>query len=89
MVHHLKIWKEFFPSVKSGEKKSEIRKADREYKRGDVLILHEYDRFKKVNTGATYAVWVTHVGGADRPRIGLKPGYVCLSIGRFPQGVSL
>ncbi|MCY8648937.1 DUF3850 domain-containing protein [Bacillus haynesii] len=43
MVHDLKIQPEFFESVSLGIKTFEIRKLDRKYGFGDLLILHEWD----------------------------------------------
>jgi Domain of unknown function (DUF3850) len=44
MKHHdLKIWPEYFQSVKYNSKPFEVRKDDRNFEVGDVLHLHEYD----------------------------------------------
>jgi len=42
MVHVLKISPNYFKDVKSGVKSFEIRKNDRNYQVGDILILQEY-----------------------------------------------
>lgn len=41
-VHELKILNEYFVPVLTGKKCFEIRKNDRDYKVGDVLILREW-----------------------------------------------
>ncbi|MDV2499610.1 DUF3850 domain-containing protein [Enterococcus faecalis] len=41
-IHELKILPEYFEAVVSGNKRFEIRKNDRNYKKGDILRLNEY-----------------------------------------------
>ena len=43
-THELKILPKWFLDVARYQKNFEIRKADRDYKVGDVLLLREYDR---------------------------------------------
>ena len=43
MNHSLKITPEYFNSIKTSEKKFEVRKNDRNFKVGDILQLNEYD----------------------------------------------
>jgi ASCH domain. len=43
-IHDIKIWPEFFDAVQSGRKNFEIRKNDRDYKVGDILLLREWDK---------------------------------------------
>ena len=43
MEHKLKTWPVFFADVESGVKTFEIRKNDRNFQVGDILILEEYD----------------------------------------------
>ena len=42
-THYLKCWPVYFGLVLSGAKQFELRKNDRNYQVGDVLILCEYD----------------------------------------------
>lgn len=44
--HELKILPKWFDDVKCGKKNFEIRKADRDFKVGDYLILREWERGK-------------------------------------------
>lgn len=45
MIHNLKIRSQWLARVKSGEKRFEIRKHDRDYQVGDVLHLTEVNEF--------------------------------------------
>lgn len=49
--HEIKCWLPHFEGVRKGEKPFEIRINDRNYKKGDYLILKEYDQNKKELTG--------------------------------------
>jgi hypothetical protein len=51
MEIHKKIWPEFFEKVQNGEKDFELRLADFDIKKGDILILEEYDPKTKQCTG--------------------------------------
>ncbi len=42
MTHELKIWRQYFEPILSGEKTFEYRKNDRDFKVGDFLLLREY-----------------------------------------------
>ena len=42
-IHYLKTYVEFFQATKRGDKNFELRKNDRNYRVGDLLILMEYD----------------------------------------------
>lgn len=40
--HNLKCWPEFFDAIKRGDKTFELRRNDRGYQRGDVLVLRKF-----------------------------------------------
>ncbi|WP_241602792.1 DUF3850 domain-containing protein [Rosenbergiella nectarea] len=46
VIHELKINPEYFVEVKDGRKKAELRKADREFLRGDYLLLREWNGYR-------------------------------------------
>lgn len=75
MTHFLKIYPEFFDDVKFGRKTFEVRKFDRNYKLGDVLVLKEYDGFDY--SGRYVAVRIVYL--LDNPSF-CKEGYVILGI---------
>jgi ASC-1-like (ASCH) protein len=43
MIHELKTWPQYFQDIKEGKKTFEIRKNDRNYQVGDVLLLKEWE----------------------------------------------
>jgi len=74
-THELKIWPEFF-EIDLTVKPFEIRKNDRNYKTGDILVLKEWNQDKEAYTGRTKTVFVTCVFSL----IGLQFGWVCMGI---------
>ena len=78
-THELKILPQFFHDVIRGKKKAELRKDDRNFEVGDVLVLKEWANGEF--TGAWCSVTVTHII-RDCQEYGLDDGYCILSIGR-------
>ena len=78
MIHQLKTWPEPFAAVVDGGKTCELRKNDRDYKVGDVLILQEWNPDTKEYTGNEEVAHVTHIirGG----EFGLPPDLCVMSI---------
>lgn len=65
IVHELKIWPKFYRRVADGSKTFEVRNNDRDYQRGDGVILNEWDPEKKLPT--------------DSPVLKFTIGYVLLA----------
>lgn len=42
MIHELKVWPDYFERLLDGSKTFEVRKNDRGYQAGDVLVLKEF-----------------------------------------------
>lgn len=42
MKHELKTWPEYFERVRTFQKTFEVRKNDRDFQVGDIIILNEY-----------------------------------------------
>ena len=42
-IHELKILPEYFDAVRSGDKRFELRRNDRDFHKGDILCLKEWD----------------------------------------------
>ena len=75
-IHKLKTWPGPFAAAKSGIKTHEVRKDDRHFEEGDVLILQEYDNDWGLYSGDEITRLVTYktVG------FGLPEGLTVLSI---------
>lgn len=79
-AHRIKIWPEPFRAVRDEIKWHEIRKADRDYRVLDYLLLCEFDPIKDAATGDYEVRQITYISrAADIPR-GLVDGFVVLSI---------
>lgn len=77
-IHELKTWPEYFQEVFLMHKNFEIRKNDRNFQTGDILILKEWDPDRQEYTGRKLARNITYIlyGG----QFGIEEGYVVLSI---------
>ncbi len=77
-AHELKIWPEFFNKVLTMEKPFEIRRTDRDFQIGDLLILKEWNPTTKEYTGRETVRYVTYITD-----FGLQQDYVCLGISTY------
>src|SRR6218665_2570485 len=59
--HKLKIWAHFFDSIADGRKLHDLRKLDRDYKVGDILVLQRYDNINGEYTGQELEVQITYI----------------------------
>lgn len=41
VVHELKVWPEFWEPLRSGEKRFEVRRNDRGFRTGDIVVLQK------------------------------------------------
>lgn len=80
-VHELKIEPKYFEAVKDGGKKFEIRKNDRDYKVGDILVLLEYDKYYEAFTGEKITVEISYMTDYAQ-----QDGYVVLGIEEIWEG---
>jgi ASC-1-like (ASCH) protein len=78
MIHELKTWNEYFEEVFMGHKTFEIRKNDRNFQKGDTLILKEWNPKTEQYTGREMVRNVTYIpeGGS----FGLEKGFVIMAI---------
>ncbi|HFL2424881.1 TPA: DUF3850 domain-containing protein [Clostridioides difficile] len=74
MVHELKIDHEFFIPILENIKTFEIRKNDRNYKKGDIIILKELNEDKASFTGRYIKVKITYISDYQQ-----KDNYVVFS----------
>jgi hypothetical protein len=77
-THKLKTVNPHFKEVWEGNKTFEIRRDDRSFEVGDMLILQEYIMLD-VYTGREVNLCVTHIL-KNAPQYGLKIGYVIMSL---------
>ena len=77
-THELKTWTEYFNEIKSRNKTFELRKNDRDYKVGDILILQDFDNNSGQYSGTEIIANVTYVlyGGV----FGLDQGYCIMGL---------
>lgn len=87
MTHELKIWPEYFAAVASGRKSFELRRDDRMFDEGDLLILREYLPREARYTGATIECSIAYVL-RDAPQFGLKHGFAILGLGPVVSAVN-
>ena len=74
-VHELKINTEYAIAVARGEKTFEIRKNDRDFKEGDILVMREYENGEYLDVAIVAEI--TYILEKFK---GLKEGYVVLGI---------
>jgi len=77
MVHELKIWPQYFRDVWAGRKTFEVRRKDRDYRYGDMLVLREFDPKANSYTGNQIVAEITYI--LDHQDFVL-PGHVILGI---------
>lgn len=77
MKHILKTWPEYFEAVNAGSKTFELRKNDRGFAVGDVLLLREYRPETDFYSGREIEVKITFI---LRSGFGLQEGYACMAI---------
>lgn len=79
-IHKLKCWSEYFKVKCEGLKDWELRKNDRDYQVGDILVHEEgdikHDDF--VRTGKILVEEVTYIL-KNQPQFGLEKGYCIMS----------
>ena len=82
--HALKTWPDYFDAVYEGRKPFEVRRADRDFRVGEVLLLQRWEPeigdYTRDGSGhpATVAKRVTYLlpGG----QFGIEPGFVVMGI---------
>lgn len=83
-VHDVKSWSHFFQAIKSGAKLHDLRKNDRNYNVGDILLLHEYDFINGRYTGDNIKAEITYMTDNRVPcafsSAVLDAGYCILSL---------
>ena len=75
MKHEVKIRPEYYEAVLNGTKNFELRKDDRGYQVGDIVILKEWDG--ETYTGRDLALKIKYIL-RNCPEYGLMAGYCIL-----------
>lgn len=81
-VHILKTRPDFFEQVRFGEKTADVRKNDRNFKRGDFILLMEFNPNTQTFTGKFCEVLITAI---VKDFLGIEKGYCVLSIRMGPN----
>jgi len=84
--HTLRIFPNFYQDIMDGIKSFEVRKNDRRYRVGDVLILQEYYEQKNGGefTGRIIEKFILYrLDGDDFE--GIEKGYCVLGLGAVPR----
>lgn len=72
-THDLKTVQPYFNDVSSGSKKFEIRKNDRNFKVGDLVVLREWNHKRQYASGYYIIVVITYIIKDNQY---CKPGYI-------------
>jgi len=77
-THEVKTWREVFQDVWEHRKTFEVRRDDRGYKVGDLLVQREYDKDGRTWTGRQVRGRITYklAGG----QFGIEPGFCVLAL---------
>lgn len=65
MRHNLKLDVKWFNAVRNGSKKAEIRRADRDFRVGDELLLYLHDRSRALLVVVSDILALDEVPGCD------------------------
>ena len=79
-IIHLKTDIKFFDSIWNGKKNFEVRKSDRDYQIGSILVLKEYKPKYDTYTGRVVAAKVTYILSDESFPEALSPGYIVMGL---------
>lgn len=86
-LHELKSWPHLFGAILNGDKRHELRHADRSFRVGDLIQLREYQPETQLYTGRELTVRITYITDSGNPCAlsdnGLNSGFCILSIARI------
>jgi len=77
--HELKTWPQYFAAVRSGKKRFEIRRNDRDFAVGDILVLREFDPEGDTYTGQVEERQITFL--LSEEDYGVIHGFVAIGFG--------
>lgn len=83
-THHLKSWPQFFRPIREGNRTHELRRNDRDFAIGDLLILHEFDPATRTYTKEECELEVTSMTSFAEPCAvsdeAMNPNFCILSV---------
>ena len=77
-VHKLKTWPRYYSALVDGSKTFEVRRDDRRFREGDILLLREWLPNVERYTGRECARVVTYC--LRGPGLGVETGFVVMAI---------
>lgn len=83
IIHELKCWPNHFAAVRRGDKAFEIRRNDRDFAVGDLVILREFSPADATYTGQRETRLITYL--LSEEDFGLVHGFVVIGFGHVPQ----
>lgn len=85
MTHDIKCWPRYYYKIETGQKTYELRKNDRDYQTGDLLLIQEFQPDTQQYTGRHHLQQVSHI--LHGPAFGLKKGYCIMSLRRVSDTI--
>lgn len=83
-IHEVKSWPHLFEAVRLGQKFHELRRNDRRYRSGDLIILCEFFPERGEYSGRRIALEITYITSDVNPcaisASALMKGYCILSV---------
>ena len=79
--HELKTWPKYFAAVRSGHKRFEIRRNDRDFSVGDILVLREFHPEDDAYTGQVEERQITFL--LSEEDYGVIHGFVVIGFGEL------
>jgi hypothetical protein len=83
-IHEVKAYSDNFHLMSIGQKPFDVRRDDRLYERGDIIVFKEYDPTTETYSGAVIKRLVT----CKQIWEGLSPGYCALGLAEVPNSDS-
>ncbi|PZR37211.1 ASCH/PUA domain-containing protein [Caulobacter segnis] len=83
-IHELKCWPAYFAAVREGLKTFEIRRNDRDFQVGDLIVLREYSPGTDTFSGQTETRQITYLL-SEEDHGGVIHGFVVIGFGHVPK----
>lgn len=80
--HTLKTLPQYFDAIERGEKNFEVRRNDRGFQKGDVLVLQRLTSWNTLD-GNELRLLITYILGGGQ--FGIAPGYVVMALERIKE----